>query len=37
MQLQKILAPNRIDEDYLLKYLCLNNLAPVYFIIITGG
>ncbi|WWO95483.1 MAG: polyprenyl diphosphate synthase [Candidatus Dasytiphilus stammeri] len=34
---KKLIDPNLIDEDYLSKYLCLNNLAPVDFLIRTGG
>ncbi|WWO99938.1 MAG: polyprenyl diphosphate synthase [Candidatus Dasytiphilus stammeri] len=34
---KKLIDPNRIDEDYLSKYLCLNKLAPVDFLIRTGG
>ncbi|WWO98885.1 MAG: polyprenyl diphosphate synthase [Candidatus Dasytiphilus stammeri] len=34
---KKIIEPDLIDEFYLSKYLCLNNLAPVDFLIRTGG
>ncbi|WWO99918.1 MAG: polyprenyl diphosphate synthase [Candidatus Dasytiphilus stammeri] len=36
---KKLIDPNliEINEDFISKYLCLNNLAPVDFLIRTGG